>query len=74
VPLGPNYEFITGWLVDAIAGLGKAQATLGEGLLQVRADYLLCSGDWLPTDGGTRPGTASDHRPIWVVLKPNAAR
>src|SRR5205823_6038903 len=33
VPVGANYQALTGWLADSLARLGRTQPTLGDGFL-----------------------------------------
>ena len=69
-PMGPNYLAMTASLTDALSWVGHPSPTLGDGAIKLRVDYLLCSNDWQPKDGGTlTESTASDHRPIWAVMK-----
>jgi endonuclease/exonuclease/phosphatase family metal-dependent hydrolase len=68
--VGENYAQMTREFNDTLKVLGQTGSTFGRKLLQLRIDYLLATPHWEPLAGGVIPGKASDHRPIWVDLKP----
>lgn len=69
---GENYALMTRDFNDTLSGLGQVGATFGRKVLQLRIDYLLATPHWQATAGGVIQGNASDHRPVWVDLKPAA--
>jgi endonuclease/exonuclease/phosphatase family metal-dependent hydrolase len=71
--IGDNYALMTQHFNDTLHVLGQAGTTFGRKLLQLRIDYLLATPHWEPLRGGVIPGRASDHRPVWVDLKPAPA-
>jgi endonuclease/exonuclease/phosphatase (EEP) superfamily protein YafD len=68
--VGENYLLMTRDFNDTLGLLGQTASTFGRKLFQVRIDYLLATPDWEPVAGGVIRGNASDHRPVWVDLKP----
>lgn len=68
--LGDNYALMTRDLNDTLGGLGQVGATFGRKVFQLRIDYLLATPHWQAISGGVIQGNASDHRPVWVDLKP----
>ena len=71
--VGENYALMTRDFNDSLGLLNQTASTFGRKLLQLRIDYLLATPHWEPVDGGVIPGNASDHRPVWVELKPAKA-
>ena len=69
---GEAYRLMTGDFNDTLGLLGETGSTYGRKLLQLRIDYLLATPDWEPMAGGVIRGNASDHRPVWVDLRPAA--
>ena len=72
IPMGGNYRAMTTGLIDVLDDLGKDTSTLGDGVLRARVDYILCSKEWSGVEGGVGNAGASDHRPIWAVLRGRA--
>ena len=72
IPMGGNYRAVTTGLIDVLDELGKDGSTLGDGILRARVDYILCSNEWRAVEGGVGKNGASDHRPIWAVLRGRA--
>ena len=68
--MGENYALMTRDWTDTLGALGQTGSTFGRKLLQARIDYVLASREWEPIAGGVIVGTASDHRPVWVDLRP----
>jgi endonuclease/exonuclease/phosphatase (EEP) superfamily protein YafD len=66
--MGDNYALMTRDFTDVLLSLGKDYVTHRWAILETRIDYLLCTSDWKPTEGGVIEGEASDHRPVWAEL------
>ena len=73
IPFGNNYAAMTESFTDALGSLGVNDMTFEAGLLKTRIDYFLTSPpQWRAAEGTVVPTDASDHRLIWVELRPPA--
>ena len=68
LPVGNNYAAMQQDWTDALASLGKTDATFKDKLLRTRIDYFLLSKGWSAHDGGVVQSEASDHRPVWMEV------
>ena len=70
LPMGRNYDAMRETFRDALAEIDRKGATLGDGVLKARVDYLLYAGGWKIEKGDVARQGASDHRMIWIDARP----